>query len=429
MVGLTRRGLLGLAGGAAVAGLAGCGRNSGAPTGDGSATVIFAWWGNDLRNAQTGQAVELYLKDHPGLVIDQQPAEFSAYWERLATQTAGNDAPDLIQMADGFVGDYGSKGALLDLTDLVDVSKFGPGTLDSGRVDGKLVGINAGLNTPVIMARPDVLEKAEVELPDDQTWTWDEYRELAAEVTAKSKDGIFGTASPFSDKAMQAWLRQNGADLFTPEGRLAFTAADLEPYFALLIDFMEAKAIPPAEVVIEDGSKSLEQSTLVEGRTAFMISWSNQLAATTKAAGTEIAMLRLPSVTGKAADLKAWYHPSMMWSASSRTKHPDEVAALIDWWVNSVECASICLDERGFPANLEVAAAIESKLTPEGRRVAQFIADLEPALGDTPPSPPPGGGTILGDVLARSHSDVLFGKTSGPEAAARFATESETALG
>lgn len=429
MVGLTRRGLLGLTGGAAVAGLVGCGRNSGAPAADGSASLIFAWWGNDLRNAQTGQAVELYLKAHPGLVIDQQPAEFSAYWERLATQTAGNDAPDLIQMADGFVGDYGSKGALLDLAELVDVTRFGPGTLDSGRVDGKLVGINAGINTPVIMVRPDVLDQAKVQLPDDQTWTWDEYRDLAAEVSAKSRDGVFGTASPFGDKAMQAWLRQHDTDLFTPEGRLAFTAADLESYFALMIDFMKAEAIPPAEVVIEDGSKSLEQSTLVEGRTAFMISWSNQLAATTKAAGSEIAMLRLPSVTGNPADLKAWYHPSMMWSASSRTKHPEQVGALIDWWVNSVECASICLDERGYPANTEVAAAIQSKLTPEGRRVAEFIADLEPALGDTPPAPPPGGGTILGDVLARAHSDVLFGKISAKEAAARFTTESEGALG
>ncbi len=425
---MTRRGLLGVAGGLGVAALAGCGRNSGAPEA-GSVQLQFAWWGNDLRNAQTHQAVATYLDQHPGLAIDAQPAEFSAYWERLATQTAANDAPDLIQMADGFIGDYGSKGALLDLADLVDVADFGPGTLDSGRVDGKLVGLNAGINTPVIMVNPAVLERAGVDLPDDKTWTWSDYRELAAAVTAGSPKGTFGTASPFSDKSLQAWLRQHDADLFTADGQLAYDVAELESYFALMADFIRSDAMPPAEVIVEDEGKSLEQSTLAQGRTGFAISWSNQLAATTKAAGGEIAMLRLPSVTGKPGDLKAWYHPSMLWSASSRTEHPEQVAELIGWWVNSAECASICLDERGYPANTKIVAAIESKLTPEGRRVAEFITGLEPELGDTPPAPPPGGGTILGDVLARAQADVLFGKITGKAAAERFVSESRTALG
>jgi multiple sugar transport system substrate-binding protein len=427
MAEMTRRALLGVAGGLAAVGLAGCGRNSGAPEA-GSTKLQFAWWGNELRNAQTTQAIDAYLGKHSGLAIEALPAEFSAYWERLATQTAANDAPDVIQMADGFIGDYGSKGALLDLAELVDTSKFGPGTLDSGRVDGKLVGINAGINTPVIMANPKVLQRAGVEVPDDKTWTWDDYRDLAAEVTANSPSGAYGTASPFSDKTMQAWLRQHDADLFTADGQLAFTAADLESYFALMDGYLKAKAIPPAEVITEEEGKSLEQSTLAEGRAGFAIFWSNQLSAMTKAAGGEIAMLRLPSVTGKPEDRKAWYHPSMLWSASSRTEHPEQVAELIGWWVNSMDCASICLDERGYPANTEIATAIESKLTPEGRRVAEFIADLEPELGDTPPAPPPGGGTILGDVLGRAHSDVLFGKITGKAAAERFFSESQAAL-
>ncbi len=427
MAKLTRRGLLGVAGGIAAAGLAGCGRNSGQPE-SGSKTLRVAWWGNDLRNAQTTEAFEVYLKQHEGLAIDPQPAEFTTYWDRLATQTAANDAPDLIQMSDWYIGDYGVKGALLDLDDHVDVSKFAPGTLDTGRVDGKLVGINAGFNTPVIMAHPKVLKAAGVELPDDKTWTWDDYRELAVEITANSPDGTFGTGSPFSDKAFQTWLRQHEADVFKAEGGLAFTAAQAESYFALLADFLRDKAMPPVEAIVENEGKSLEQSTLAQGTTGFAIFWSNQLAAMSKAAGTEIAMLRLPTVTGRSADLKAWYRPSQLWSASSRSKNPDEAGKLINWWVNSVECASICLDERGYPANTEIAAAIESKLTPEGRRVAEFIAAVEPELGDTPPAPPPGGGTVLGDILTRVHSDALFGKLNAKAAAEQLLTESQSAL-
>lgn len=428
MAGISRRGLLGVTGGLAAAALVGCGRNSGGPSEPGSVTLQFAWWGNELRDQMTNDAIAAYLEQHEGLEINAQPAEFSAYWERLATQTAANDAPDVIQMADAFIGDYGTKGALLDLTDLVDTSKFGPGTLDSGLVDGKLVGINAGINSPVIMANPAVFDEAGVEIPDDKTWTWDDYREIAAELTSKTPDGTYGSASPFSDKTMQAWLRQHGGDLFTADGQLGFTGADLEPYFALMQSYIDAKSVPPAEMITEEEGKSLEQSSLAEGRTGFAIFWSNQLAAITQATGGEVAMLRLPCVTGKPEDRKAWYHPSMLWSASSRTEHPDQVGELISWWVNNVDAASICLDERGYPANTEVAAAIESKLTPEGQRSAQFIADIEPELGDTPPAPPPGGATILGDVLGRAHSDMLFGKINGKEAANRFFTEAKDVL-
>ncbi len=60
--------------------------------------------------------------------------------------------------------------------------------------------------------------------------------------------------------------------------------------------------------------------------------------------------------------------------------------------------------------------------------MAAFIADLEPELGDTPPAPPPGGGTVLGDILTRVHSDALFGKLNAKAAAEQLLTESRSAL-
>ena len=106
--------------------------------------------------------------------IAGQPGEFASYWDKLATQTAGGTAPDIIQMDMAYIAEYGDRGALLDLGEYgVDTSKFVEGTVDSGKIDGKLVGINAGINSPVILANPTVFEKAKVDLPDDKTWTWD----------------------------------------------------------------------------------------------------------------------------------------------------------------------------------------------------------------------------------------------------------------
>ena len=65
----------------------------------------------------------------------------------------------------------------LDL-EQVDTSKFVEGTVDSGKINDKLVGVNAGINSSVIFANPNVFEKAKMDIPDDTTWTWDSMMEV-----------------------------------------------------------------------------------------------------------------------------------------------------------------------------------------------------------------------------------------------------------
>jgi multiple sugar transport system substrate-binding protein len=100
---------------------------------------------------------------------------------------------------------------------------------------------------------------------------------------------------------------------------------------------------------------------------------------------------------------------------------------LINWWVNSPECADINLAERGIPANTDILAAIKPKLSPAQAAVAKYIEDIKPELADTPVAPPPGGGK-LNDVLNRYQTDVLFGRTSSADAATKFTDEIKSNL-
>lgn len=431
-----RQALLGLLGGAGVAAAAaGCSRGGGsddgnAGTGDGEThNLRFAWWGNEVRDAQTTEAVELYVSENAGVTIEATPSEFSAYWDRLATQTAGNDMPDILQMGDGFLAEYGARGALLDLEPYIDTSRFAPGTVDVGRVDGVLQGINIGINTLSIMCNTAVLAAAGIDVPDDTTWTWDDYLAVAAEVTTATPDGVFGSASPGAEGVLRAWVRQHGGELFTADGELGASEDVLLGYFDLLARFSASGAMPAASVIVEDATKPIEQSALVLGTAAFQLVWSNQFTVVSGASADEITMLRVPSVTGNEADLQAWYHPSMLWCASARTADPEVTAAFIDWWVNSVELAEICLDERGRPCNTEVLDAIADQLSPEGQAISQFLTDLEPGLGEPQPVPPVGSGQVLGDILSRSQDDLYFGRIDAAAAATQFREESLTALG
>jgi len=233
--------------------------------------------------------------------------------------------------------------------------------------------------------------------------------------------------SPFINEALfQAFLRQHGKELFTENG-LGFEAADAAPWFDLMLSYLNAKAFPSPSQFQEEITKSIDQSALATGKAAMQVQWSNQVEAMNKSAGTDMLVLRFPSVAGKATERKAWYKASMLWSASARTKSPEQVVKMINWWVNSPECANINLAERGVPANSEIQAAIKPKLSKPQQTVAKFIEDIKPELADTPIAPPPGGGT-LGAVMFRHQTDVLFGRASVPDAAQKFVDEVKSNL-
>jgi pectin-derived oligosaccharide transport system substrate-binding protein len=433
-MGLNRRQFLigagGLAAAATTMGLAGCapGSSGGGSQGGGQGggtNLALAWWGNPTRNKNTQAMIDAYTKANPNVTITGQPGEFGSYWDKLATQTAGGQAPDIIQMDMNYISEYGTRNALLDLSG-VDTSKFVEGTVDSGKINNKLVGINAGINTAVILANPKVFEKAKMEVPDDKTWTWDQLIEVGAE--AASKAGVpFGVSALLnSDTLFGAFVRQHGKELFTPDG-LGFGAAEAQAWYDLLVKGVKAKAFGTPEQMTEEVAKPLDQSAIVVGTAAMQYQNSNQLLAVSNAAGQKIEMLRPPSLAGKATERKGWYKASMLWSASAKTKNPEAAIAWINWFANTPDAAGIDLAERGIPPNAEILAEVKSKFSPEQQVVAKFINDIKTEVGNTPIAPPPGGGTIA-ELLSRHGTDVIYGRTSSAEGAQKFVDELKSNL-
>ena len=425
----------GLAAAATTMGLGACapgssgGSGSQGGGGGGGTNLALAFWGNPTRNKNTQAEIDAFVKANPNLKISGQPGEFNTYWDKLATQTAGGNAPDIIQMDMNYISEYGSRGALLDLSK-VDVSKFVEGTVDSGKINGKLVGINAGINSALIFANPKVFEKAKMDLPDDKTWTWDQLSDVAAEVASKA--GVpFGLVYLFGgDPMFGAYLRQNGKELFT-EKDVGFEPADAQAWFDLMMKFQKAGGIGTPQQISEEGSpgggKGIDQSAIVLGKAALQYQNSNQLEALNAASGESLKLLRAPSLAGKATERKAWYKASMLWSASAKTKNPEAAVAWINWFANTKEAVDIDKAERGIPPNAELQSYIRPKLSPAQQQVAKFIADIKPELASTPIAPPPGGGK-LAEIMFRYESDVLFGKASTAEAAQKFVDEVKSNL-
>jgi multiple sugar transport system substrate-binding protein len=414
---------------AATAGLAAC-SGSTAKTGAAAssaaenATLNLGWWGNDVRNKNTNNIIAAYQTAHPAVKITGSAGEFASYWDKLSTQVAGGNAPDVIQMDMAYIADYGTRGALLDLKDL-DTSKFLDGTVDAGKIKGKLVGINAGINCLTIFADPKVFEKAGMQVPDDKTWTWDSLIDTAAEVASKA--GVpFGMGSLQNDGMFQGWLRQKGKEYFTSTGP-GFDVSDAQAWFDYLIKAQKAGALGSPAQIVEETNKAIGQSAIATGKAGLQLFNSNQIEALFAAAGHDLTILRYPTITGNSMDRKAWYKASMLWSIGAKTKSPEASLALVDYLVNSTEAGLLQLAERGIPANTDVQAAITSKLSAGQMAAQKFLTDIKPELSTTPIAPPPGAGQS-GNIMFRYLTEALYGRMSTADAASKYVTELKSVI-
>ena len=414
---------------AAVLALSACGGGASPQSADGTVELRFSWWGSDKRAQLTQAAIAAFEAENPKIKIKPEYGDWSGYWDKLATQVAANDAPDIIQMDEKYITEYSTRGALLDLSKYgIDTSKLDEAALNAGKSEDGLTGIAAGINAATIVANPAVFQAAGVPLPDDKTWTWEDFGRIAAEVTAKSPKGTYGSAAYGTDEAsLGVWLRQNGKSLYTSDGKLGFEPADIAEWWEFLKKLSDDKAVPSASEVVEAEAAPLDQSGLATGKNGLAFWWSNQLPALEKAAGSDLQILRFPSKTGKAADTQLWYKASQFWSASSRTKHPEETAKFIDFLANNEKAGEALLADRGVYPNSDVRAAIETKLTPADIKVVKFIDQIKGELGEAPAPPPKGAGAIQ-EIVKRYTSEVLFNRLSTDEAGKKAHSEMKSAI-
>ena len=385
-------------------------------------TLRFTWWGNEVRNKMTNEVIAAFQAKNPNIKISAEPGEWSGYWDKLSTQVAGGDAPDIIQMDEQYLREFGNRKILLDLsTQTIRTDQFEQSSVDTGKVNDKLYALPAGVNALAIVVNPKVFEAAGVAIPDDKTWTWDAYEKVAAEVTSKSPKGTYGSANVINDSAFRAFLFQRGKAIFTDTG-LGFDEADTQAWFEMLASHQKAGAVPSPAEMAEDLNKAFELSMFGTGKIGMQILWSNQINALQKAAGAELKLLRLPSLDGTAKGANLWYKSGQYLSIASTSKHPKEAAAFIDFFLNEEEAAKILLAERGMPPNTSMVKVVTPLLGAADQHAAAYMTAIKPELRSAP-VPPPLGISSFQKVMERYTQDLMFGRADAATAAKGFYAE------
>ena len=192
----------------------------------GQVALRMSTWGNDSRLKLTEEAVTAFEQANPGITVQVENSEFSSYWDKLATQTAGNNAPTSSKWtsptsrrtAAAMLLDLGTQSSVLDL------SAMDAKVLDTGKSTTPWsVRLSVSRSSPSGSTRSCC--KAGLKIPDDKTWTWDDLATMASTVTQKlGSDGVVGMDFfGLSAAEIGVWARQHNQAVFPLEGQTAIT--------------------------------------------------------------------------------------------------------------------------------------------------------------------------------------------------------------
>jgi multiple sugar transport system substrate-binding protein len=397
---------------------------------DGPVTLEVALWGDASRAEIYQAAADLYVESHPDVTIDLQFADLTPYLERLATSAAASDLPDVLFMRDTHIGRYGEAGALLDLSgyigETIDVENLGDAAVSTGQVGDGVYALPTHYVGQAIVFNEAALSEGGVS-PEDLT-TWEDLAEAAVELARPDED-FWGLNDPTVDvthRAFEAFVRQNGEEVFSEDGGVGFSEDIAIEWFTYWQELRDAGAIPPADVQIEANSAGFTNNVLVTGRSAMGLQSSNHLTQIQALSETPYGMTSLPA-DGNADD-DWWFFPPILISAAANTPHPDEAADFINFLLNDVDAGLITGVNQGAPSS----SAVREALLPElDDQQAAFVEQIQREQ-ENPARPfpiRPEGSEALNTALTRAGEEIAYGRRSVEEAVQAMMDTAERELG
>ena len=392
-------------------------------------SVRLIWWGNPDRDRRTNEVIALFTKDK-GVAVTPETYGWGDYWQKLATQAAGRNLPDVIQMDYRFLFEYARRKQLAALDDFVgkqiDLATFDPNQLASGRVDDKLYGISMGANSMSNIYKKDIFAKAGVTI-DQTTWTNAEFDKIGETLKGALPDGMYFVQNMgYMEPCLETWVRQRGKALYTEDGQLGYELADLEAFFARWKDLQDKGLTPPADVMAGDASQKAEDTMIVTGKAAVGFSHSNQLVAYQKLIPDEIDIAMIPNQEGGSPG--QYLKPSMLISMAETSSAKEAAAELIAFFITDPGANAILQIERGVSGDPAIRESIVGGLGPTEKKIIDYLDVVATSVGPLPPPPPKNAGE-LDRALRPAWDEVAFGKASVADGAKKYYDNAVAILG
>ena len=183
--------------------------------------VTFASWVGGGQGWQT--LAKQFHELHPNITIEFQDVPFEEIRDKLLTQVAANNPPDVAYLDASAVGDFASRNALvnldpyIELSTAVDPEDYVEAFLTSAMHEGSIYGLPIDAETTGLFYRTDLFAEAGITEPPA---TWDDFLAAAKKLTIPEKKQYgFILFAPEAAYYWYPWLWQAGGELLSQDGQ------------------------------------------------------------------------------------------------------------------------------------------------------------------------------------------------------------------
>jgi len=221
--------------------LAGCGARTNGP-------VTLRMWAMGREGEVVGELVRDFEREHPGVRVHVQQVPWSAAHEKLLTSHVGGSLPDVGQLGNSWISEFGTLSALMPLDAMLSESGLGRdayfgGIWDTNVLEGTTYGLPWYVDTRLLFYRRDLLQRAGYrEMPT----TWAEWRESLRAIRKLSGGKRYGVFLPTNEWMQPVVLGlQSGSPLLAEGGtRGAFREPEFRRAFTFYLSLFQEGLAP-----------------------------------------------------------------------------------------------------------------------------------------------------------------------------------------
>ena len=345
-------------------------------------TFRFSWWGDDSRHAATQEIIDLYVSENPNVTIEPHFAPWSGFQDQFAIALEGGQEADLMQVNYNWLELYSPDGTtFLDLatvSDVLTLSNWNAEYIDMTTVNGAVQAVPTGITARIPFINSTVYANAGItELPT----TWDELMAAGRQIQAELGEEYFAL-SPLGNPAgaylVFAYLEQTtGLQFVDGDNNFQYTLEDLEAGFQFYQDLIDSGVVTLGGF---DSDPINQQNPMwIQGHYGGVTEWDSSINGwlSNIEEGNEVVVAPFFS-TGDDKLSGLMSRPSMGFAISRNSKHPEAVAAFLEFMLTDERAIEIMGTDRGVPSN-NVAFNIFQGLSVGGLVVeaAELVADSE----------------------------------------------------
>ncbi|MDG5787096.1 sugar ABC transporter substrate-binding protein [Evansella sp. AB-P1] len=384
--------------------------------------IRYMWWGSQTRHDRILELIDVYEEQNPNITINYEFLNFDDFAERLATQSAAGNAPDVFFIVDRWLPQYTDAGLLADLQPYIDSGAINTdhieqASLDPGYIGDQLVGLNAGSNAFALGYNPEMFDEAGVPYPEPG-YTWDEYVEMGRQVQEALNLPYGITIDAQHDRMFGIWLRQHGYWLYNEDG--TGLGWDDDQLFLDLVNWkmelVDEGIAQPADVAA--AATNVENWLLVTGDAPMQIIHSNQIVPAQQAADKEFAITTLPfHENGESGQ---YIRAGLFYAMNATTDHPDEVIHFMDFMTNSKDANDILQAEYGVPISSEIRAHLYADADSGIQQTFDYIDLMASEIASSAPPPMPPIGQEMNVFYRDVFDEVWYGVSTVEEALEKY---------